>query len=160
MKKIIICSVFFIIVILFIFKINNKSEEIRVRVIPNSNSEYDLKIKEEVIIDVKDYIYAIYSKDRDEMCLNIEKTILDFEELLNTKYTNINVLFEKHNFYNKEYNGNVVKNECVLTLLVEIGNKNGDNWWGSIYPDLLEVSSKEEVNYKSFIKEFIDKCLK
>lgn len=160
MKKIIICSVFFIIVILFIFKVNNKSEEIRVRVIPNSNSEYDLKIKEEVIIDVKDYIYAIYSKDRDEMCLNIEKTILDFEELLNTKYTNINVLFEKHNFYNKEYNGNVVKNECVLTLLVEIGNKNGDNWWGSIYPDLLEVSSKEEVNYKSFIKEFIDKCLK
>ena len=50
-----------------------------------------------------------------------------------------------------------VKDDTTLTFLVKIGDALGDNWWGVIYPEFLEVSSSEEVIYRSFIKEMIDK---
>ena len=48
MRKLIL----FVVIILFILTIvnNEKDEEIRVRIIPNSNNEYDLKIKNKVTL--------------------------------------------------------------------------------------------------------------
>lgn len=160
MKKYLFFMFIAVSMFLLIIKNNNSKDEIRVRVIPNSNSEYDLLVKEEVKIDVIDYINKVYNVNRSNMIDNINSSIDSFKKLLVIKYSDIDVSLENHNFYNKEYNGNVIMNECVLTLVIRIGDFNGDNWWGSIYPDLLEINSSSEVTYKSFIKELIDKWLK
>ncbi|MGM9972351.1 MAG: stage II sporulation protein R [Anaeroplasmataceae bacterium] len=159
MKKYMFLLVSILLLVLIVIKINNDNEEIRVRIIPNSNTLEDLKQKEDVKLEIKSYLLTVYDKDRETMINNINNSISELNSDLKEKYNEISVTLENHNFYNKEYNGNVIKNESVLTLLVKIGDYKGDNWWGSIYPTLLDVESTQEVEYKSILKEIIDKCI-
>ena len=152
MKKILFIVLVFILCLFCVLRFNNSSEEIRIRVVPNSNSETDLKIKEKIKEEAIVFVKEIYDSNRDKMISNIENNISLFEEEIN-EISESKVTLENHTFYNKEYNGNVVKNENTLTLLIVIKDGKGDNWWGSIYPDLLECESSEEVEYESWFKK-------
>ena len=50
---------------------------------------------------------------------------------------------------NKTYNNNVIENSNELTLYIEIGTGKGSNWWGTVYPEFLIVSSSEVMEYES-----------
>lgn len=137
------------------FFLKSPGEELRVRVIPNSNSQEDLLIKEEIKLLAIEYLEENYDESLAKYINNINKNIEDFSNLLNSTYNRISVSLEKHKFFNKTYNGSSLKNEEVLTFLVIINEGKGDNWWGSIYPKFLEMSSSEVTQYKSLIIELI-----
>lgn len=155
MKKLV--PVIIIILLLICLLKPSKEEDIRVRIIPNSNSETDLIIKEKVKGEVIDFLTLNYDEDRERFIKNINFNITTITSDLESKDINAKISLQKHNFYNKTYNGSSVKNEEVLTFLVVIDEGKGDNWWGSIYPNFLEMNSSEVVEYRSLLKEIYSK---
>ncbi len=150
MKKTVIVIIILIFLVAFFLK-EPASKEIRTRIIPNSNSEIDLKEKEEVKEIVIKFLKENYNKDKEKYINNINKNVSKLKNETKKINENVKVELVNHNFYNKTYNGNSVKNEKVLTLLVTINEGKGDNWWGSIYPEFLEVKSDEVIEYESYI---------
>ena len=176
MKRII----FFIIVIfMFIFLyINvNASEDdivipdaaIRVRVIANSNSIYDQSMK----MKVKSYIeknlsVKLLDVDNVDDARNIIKDNLDsfnqdIKEIFddNDYHYDFVVHFGDNYFPSKEYKGVSYKAGNYESLVVTIGDGNGDNWWCVLFPPLCllegEKTDTSDVEYQFFIEKIIRK---
>ncbi len=134
-----------------------KEDELRVRIIPNSNDNNDLIIKDEVKEITILFLKENYYNDYNMYINNINKNL----EVFNIKLKSYNAYGELtyHQFNNKVYNNKYIKDEEVLTFVVRIGDNNGDNWWGVIYPEFLQLESTDKVIYKSYIYEFIKKYL-
>ena len=137
-----------LIIVIVLFMFINKNDEIRVRIIANSNSKEDLEIKGEIKSKVEEFIntcnedYTTYIKD------NIKYLKDELNEI-----SKCSVSFEKHIFMNKAYNDISLQNEEYMTLLVVIGEGLGDNWWTTLYP--LNDLNPTTIKYKSWIKERI-----
>ncbi len=123
---------------------SEKSEEIRVRVLSNSDSVSDIKYKEEVVKYLKDVIFSNYELTD----LSFEKNYKLIEEELNMKFDNIKVTYQNHTFKNKTYNGSALNDGKYKTLLICIGSGLGSNWWGSIFDNALQRESTLEVKYE------------
>ena len=147
MKKLIIILIGILFFVSIFMNINN-NDEIRVRVIPNSNS---VEVKKIVI----GYLSSIDRDNYKECINNINDNLYILEDLL-VEY-NCKIDFEYHTLYNKTYNDNAIKDEKTYTLYVVIGEGKGSNWWGTIYPNFLGISSEEEIKYKSFFYELFNK---
>ena len=121
-----------------------KNEEIRIRVISNSDSSYDISYKQEVVVFLKEEVFKNVKLTDDYFKKNYES----IEEILNHKFEDITVKYEKHTFVNKTYNGSALENGEYKTLLISIGDGLGSNWWGSIFDKTLQYESDEEVKYE------------
>lgn len=146
MKKIFLL-LFGLFVVCFLF-FGSKDEEIRIRVISNSDNETDIKYKKEVVNYLKEEILP-YIILNDEYLSSNYKSI---ENVLNEKFQNINVKYEKHTFNNKTYNDSAIKDGVYKTLVIYIGEGKGSNWWGSIFNEKLFYESEDEVVYKWYFK--------
>lgn len=168
MKKIILIVLTFLVVFLVYKEISSNeliipNNSIRVRVIPNSNSPLDISMKNKV----KDYIEEdilpqvgssftieearnIIRDNLDTIDKNINNIFLDnkYNEIYNINY-GYNY-FPKKVLYGKEYSEGYYE-----SLVVSIGNTNGDNWWCVMYPNICMIDKNKE--YKSYIKELLDK---
>lgn len=174
MKKIILI----ILAILTVFAFNSKvkSEEtvkipdtaIRFRVLANSNSPRDQKIKEEVRDRMQEELYSLLSNS---------KSIKEARGLINDNMDNFNNILEDemkdkeysytidygmHEFPEKVYKGITYEAGEYESLLVTLGEGEGDNWWCVLFPPLClleaeETTNADEIEYKSFIKEIIEK---
>ena len=80
MRKIILIVIFILFLITLVN--NEKEEEIRVRIIPNSNSEDDLVIKENVKDAVVYYLYCIYSDNYEVYKDNINDSLYDLKRII------------------------------------------------------------------------------
>lgn len=138
-----------LIIIVILFMLINKNDEIRVRIIANSNSEEDLEIKSEIKNKVE--LFINLCDDDYETYINENIDYLNGE--LN-KISKCSVSFEKHIFMNKAYNDISLQNEEYMTLLVVIGEGLGDNWWTTLYP--LNDLNPTTIKYKSWIIERIE----
>ena len=123
-----------------------KEEEIRIRVVANSDNPVDIKEKEEVVDYLKNHI--LQDKKIDDEYLS--NNYLMIEKELNKVFDNIKVSYENHTFYNKTYNGSVLADGTYKTLLIEIENGSGSNWWSSVYGG--KIHDGEEVNYQWFFQ--------
>lgn len=132
-------------------------EEIRVRIIPRSDSVKDLEEKEEVKEVVLYYLNTIYDSSYDACMKNIRSTYQDLEDCLDELKYDASVSFDKHTLYNKTYNDSAIKNTEAYTLYVVLGDGAGDNWWGSIYPKFLNVSGDTEIKYESLFVNVVRK---
>lgn len=166
MKKVII-----IILVVFILISVLKTEEsliipeesIRFRVIANSNSLKDQELKMAVVRDLEQNIIP-----------NIEtaSSLKESKDLINnniplinntlSKYTdNYNISFGKNYFPVKEYNGVLYNEGEYESLVITLGQGSGENFWCVLFPPLClleaEESTKDEVEYKSLVKEIIAK---
>ena len=128
----------------------NNEEEIRVRVLSNSNSKEDILYKEEVVTYLKEQIFPFIELN-DE---SFEKNHKKIEQMLNVKFNNITVTYENHIFMNKTYNDNALENKEYKTLLVSIGEGLGSNWWGSIFDNTLQKESVDEVKYEWYFSKY------
>jgi len=137
------------------FRLNNKEEEIRVRIIPNSNEAIDIDVKENVKSIVIDYLKLVYNENYEMCCNNINNKIDELELDLANKFKDITVNFGYHTLYNKTYNDNAIQNKKEKTLYIVIGEGKGDNWWGTIYPEY--ISGGEEIEYESILINVINK---
>ena len=169
MKKILILGIILFVVITSV-KADNfviPNDAIRLRVIPNSNSEYDQNIK----MKVKNLLeYRMYNllkntkgvkKAREIIKSNISDIKKDINELLiNENYDKSFTLnYGKNYFPSKEYRGVIYEDGYYESLVVTLGKGEGDNWWCVLFPPLclLEAQPNEEVEYKFFIEELFDK---
>ena len=121
-----------------------KSEEIRIRVIANSDDTLDIKYKEEVVYYLKSEIL----RDKKLTDEYFKTNYLLIEKELNQKYTDIKVSYEYHNFDEKTYNGSVLIKGKYKTLVVRIGKSLGSNWWSSICDGVIEKESDEKIKYE------------
>lgn len=174
MKKIIFVIVTIIVALLVYVNVNADeiiipSSAIRFRVIANSNSINDQKIK----MEVKEYVDSyLVSKLIDVNDVDIAKDIID-GELDNLKLGIKNILLKYDNdsdfvvsygknfFPDKVYKGVKYEKGSYDSLVIVLGEGNGDNWWCVLFPPLclLEVQDTEidDVEYQFFVKKLIDK---
>ncbi len=172
MKK--LFFVVLIIIIIFTTSIKAKQniipdEAIRLRVIANSNSKYDQQIKLEVKDQIQLELYNLLKSTKgieearkiikdniNELDSNVKK-ILE-KEKYNKNYT---ISYGQNYFPEKEYKGVKYKEGYYESLVITLGEGEGNNWWCVLFPPLCLVEAEEadEVEYKFFIKELIDKYL-
>jgi len=172
MKKIIISLVSVFIFYLFISSVMAKSLEIsedaiRIRVVPNSNSEYDQSVKVKVKNKLQGTMYNMLkdvktSEDAKEVIENnLDRVSNDVEKVLEKEKFDkgYNVNFGYNYFPEKEYKGIKYKEGYYESLLVTLGEGKGDNWWCVLFPPLCLIEAEEstDAEYKSFVKEVIDK---
>ena len=150
-----------LLVVCIVVMINNRidiNKEIRVRIVPNSNSESDLLNKQTVKNITICFLSEAYDNDYNIYTNNIVNGIDYLEEVLENEVDeSILISFDNHTLYNKTYNNTVVENPTELTLLVIIGNGDGDNWWGTVYPEFLLVNSTDVIKYESIFVKFFNK---
>lgn len=166
MKKVII-FLFFMTVILLC----NSEEEallipdesLRFRIVANSNTIQDQKLK----MDVRASLMPIFknisnnSLSLEETKLNI-KNNLDLIENAVSKHTSSYTINLGNNYFpEKMYNE--VKYEAgeYESLVITLGEGIGENWWCVLFPPLClleaEASNLDEVTYASYFKKIIKK---
>lgn len=165
--------VLFILVILYVYKTTEQNifipdKAIRLRVIPNSNNPEDINIKEKV----KKYLETdIYTLTKDTTNIEDARTIIS--DYIPTIEENIGIIFTDNKytlpykvnyglnyFPEKRYKGLTYAEGYYESLVISIGEANGDNWWCVLFPNFCLVDTKEKHEYKSYIKELINKYSK
>lgn len=162
------------IVTIYVVYNNVKAEEIvipntaiRLRVIPNSNNLLDQEMKAKV----KEYLEANLYKNfanvnnieeaRTMINNNIPKIEKDITSIFNENNYDMNfkVKYGNNYFPEKEYKGITYIEGYYESLVVEIGEAKGDNFWCVLFPSLclLETEETTEVEYKLGVLELINK---
>ena len=156
MKKIFL-GLFIILVIIFLSdNQNNLTEDaIRFRVIANSNSSTDIIMKMKVVNVLSKTLFK--KEDNIEMTReNIINNIENIQNDINQVFTennynmNYNISYGMNHFPKKKYNNQIFKEGEYESLVIEIGEGNGNNYWCILYPPLCMIDENlddEEVKY-------------
>ncbi|MBE6159516.1 MAG: hypothetical protein E7157_00495 [Lactobacillales bacterium] len=152
-------------------EINIPKEAIRIRVIANSNEEMDQKIKMKLSIELQKEITKLLEdtpnveEARKIIKSNINLLNQKTKEFLNQENYDIEFTITYGNafFPEKKYNDVIYEQGYYESLLVTLGNGEGNNWWCVLFPPLCLMEANEnetgKVEYKFFIKELLDKYL-
>lgn len=142
-------------------------EAIRFRVIANSNTKQDQDVKYKVKDEVESYMASILQnvdtidESRAIISTNLDSINSKVINVFNRNNYNLNykVNFGLNYFPEKEFKGITYDAGYYESLVITIGEGKGDNWWCVLFPPLcmLEAEESTEVEYKSFVKEIIDK---
>lgn len=165
MKKIIILV--FLVVGLYLYsydEVKISDDSIRFRVIANSNSEEDILMKKLVVNELSSTLFK--SGDIEGTRKNIISSLADIEKRIDKVFDNnnydktYNVIYGMNEFPEKEYNGVIYKAGLYESLVVEIGDASGNNYWCFLYPSLCLVDYEkdtDEVKCKSKLVEIFNK---
>lgn len=144
-------------------------ESIRIRVLANSNESKDQEIKGQVKENIQLYMYELLkdANTKDEATTIIENNMKNINKELDTFLQKINysdkynINFGLNYFPEKEYKGIKYKEGLYESLLITLGEGKGNNWWCVLFPPLclLEAEESEEIEYKSLVKEIIEKYI-
>ena len=171
MKKIIVVAAV-IVCILSTLKsgvITIPKESIRFRVIANSNTQYDQNIKKEVVKNLESELRKIELVPKDILSTRtmIKRSIPTLEKSVENTLNKLNVQqdysinYGMNYFPQKEFKGVTYQEGYYESLVVNIGEAKGDNWWCVLFPPLClleaEEGNNDDVEYTSFIKELINK---
>ena len=144
-------------------------DAIRIRVIGNSNSEYDQKIKYKVKEIVEEDMYKILKNTTD---LEIARELIknNLPNLENNIYTSLQkeqyklpffINFGLNYFPKKEYKGIIYEEGYYESVVVTLGEGLGDNWWCVLFPPLCMLEAEDtnttDVEYTTLVKTLIDK---
>ena len=165
--------ILFVIVIIYVYKTNEQNifipdSSIRLRVIPNSNNPEDIYVKEKVKDYLENDIYKL-TKDTEtieEARIIISDSIPSIEKNIDNIFNNNNykssykVNYGLNYFPEKRYKGLTYKEGYYESLVISIGEANGDNWWCVLFPNFCLVDTNKNHEYKSFFKELISKYSK
>lgn len=164
-----ICGFYFVISDVLAKNIEIPEDAIRIRVVPNSNSDLDQEIKGKVKDELETSMYNLLkdTKNSDDARKKIEDNLDNIKAgvggvLEREKYDkNYEVNFGLNYFPEKEYKGVKYEEGYYESLLVTLGEGKGDNWWCVLFPPLCLIEAEEstDVEYKSLVKELIDKYL-
>lgn len=123
---------------------NIPKEAIRLRIIANSNSTTDQTIKHQIrdavkalldtktgTITTKDDAYEVISTAIPEIELIVQQTLQ-----ASNKQVPYSISLEKSKFPTKMYGNYLYPAGKYETLLINIGEGTGDNWWCVLYPPL------------------------
>lgn len=150
-------------------KLTIPDDAIRIRIIPNSNSEFDqkikLKVKDKIEITMYDLLKDAKSSDEAFNIIknNLELVDKDVKKILSEENYNkgYKIHFGKNYFPSKDYKGIRYEEGYYESLLITLGKGEGDNWWCVLFPPLCLIEGEEDtdVEYKSIVMEILDKYL-
>ena len=175
MKKIILALVF--ISTFYILSASTIAENIvipddaiRIRVVPHSNNPEDQNIKVKVKNKLEISMYSLLkevdnpNQARKIIDSNLYQVNQDIDEIFKKEnyHRSYKVNFGYNYFPQKEYKGVTYKEGYYESLLVTLGDGKGDNWWCVLFPPLCLIEGEEnsKIEYKSLVKELLEKYLK
>ena len=153
-------------------KIIIPKEAIRIRVIANSNEEYDQEIKNDVKDIVEDELYYVLKDTVDinkaRILINKEIPILNskVDEFLTLKNYNLGytINYGYNYFPAKKYKGIEYNEGMYESVVVTLGEGKGDNWWCVMFPPFCLIEAHDnnttEIEYRWLIKDLINKYFK
>jgi len=144
-------------------------DALRIRVIANSNSEYDQLIKNEVKENIQYKLYNLLkdTKGVEEARIVINNNLNYIDEEVNKTLKNNNydlgykINYGLNYFPSKEYKGVTYEEGYYESLVITLGSGEGDNWWCVLFPPLclLEAEESDDIEYTSYVKELIEKYM-
>lgn len=172
MKKLMLAIFLIILLYVFIGRVSSLAipdDALRIRVIANSNSDYDQEIKKIVKENIQYKLYELLKNtkgiDQARKIINnnlndIDNNVKETLQLLNYEL-GYDINFGLNYFPSKEYKGITYDEGYYESLVITLGEGKGDNWWCVLFPPLclLEAEESTEVEYTSFVKELLDKYL-
>ena len=171
------CVILLMVIFLFYVFISNSlakeivipNDALRIRIIPNSNSEYDQlikgKVRDSLEITMYDLLKGAKSGEeaRNIIVDNLDLVDKDVKKVLNGEGYNLGykVNYGYNYFPEKEYKGIKYGEGYYESLLVTLGKGEGDNWWCVLFPPLCLIEGEEssDVEYKSIVSEILQKYL-
>lgn len=171
MKKTIILILSIIAIYIFIgYKFSDieiPEEVLRIRILANSNSDYDQSVKNNVKEEIQDYVYNLLKDTKDineaRKIINSNLNSISLLTSKNLESQNYNLPFKinfgLNYFPKKEYKGIKYKEGYYESLLITLGSGKGDNWWCVLFPPLclLEAEESTEVEYTTVVSEILKK---
>lgn len=163
MKKI-IYVILIIVMILVISKprYDLSGDMVRFRVIPNSNSSKDILIKEKVVNELSTLLFKDannINETRNNVVNNLDKINNSIDKVFSENNYNLKykVKYGMNYFPSKEYNDIRFEAGNYESLVVEIGEAKGNNYWCILYPPLCMVDYEKDtkIEYKSKIMEIL-----
>ena len=165
------CITLFIIAIIVLSAIGlNQSAEpqkeyLRIHIRANSNDLSDQTVKYQVRNAVVEFltpkIAQCDTKEKAQTLLT--DNLLEIEEIANAvlKENGFNyqskASVKNELFPTRKYDELVLDGGYYDALILELGSATGDNWWCVVYPPLCFTGEGVNYEYKSKIKEIIDK---
>lgn len=144
-------------------------DALRIRVIANSDSDYDQQIKEIVKDNIQYKMYELLKNTRGveeaRKIINSNLTSIDEEVRLTLMQLNYelgyDINFGLNYFPSKEYKGITYEEGYYESLVITLGEGKGENWWCVLFPPLclIEAEESDEIEYSSFVKELLEKYL-
>lgn len=140
-------------------------EAIRIRILANSNSLKDQENKRLVKKSIEPYLYSLLENVTDvnhaERIINNNLDIIK-QIITNNFDGNFNINFGLNYFPKKSYKGIDYDEGYYKSLVIELGDALGDNWWCIMFPPLcmLDDNNLDDVEYRTLIGDMIDKYFK
>lgn len=144
-------------------------EAIRIRVLANSNSEYDQSIKKQVSVELQKNMYHLLknTKGIHQAREVIQNHMGEIEASIGATLTRLDydkgyeINYGMNYFPNKEFHGVTYKEGYYESILITLGSGEGDNWWCVLFPPicLLEAEESNQVEYKFFVQELLDQYM-
>ena len=174
MKKSIVLLMIIFVFYMFVSKsvvkgLTIPNDALRIRIIPNSNSEFDQGIKRSVRdrLEISMYDLLKNAKSSEEASEIIKKNLNlvdnDVKKVLDDNNYDLGykINYGYNYFPEKEYKGIKYDEGYYESLLVTLGKGEGDNWWCVLFPPLclIEGDENSEVEYKSIVEEILKKYL-
>ncbi len=165
MKKIVlIISIILVIILLSNNNYNVTNDMIRFRVIANSNKSEDIIMKEKVVKTLSNLLFKnndSIEDTRNNVISNINNIENKIDKLFKkNKYDmTYNISYGLNHFPKKEYNGQVFSEGDYESLVIEIGEAKGNNYFCILYPPLcmIDEDKTDEVKYDFKIVELLKK---
>ena len=136
----------------------------------NSDSKYDQQIKMKVSEQLQQDIYKIVKNTkkveeaREKITNNLDNIDKSIKQvLINENYPlDYKINYGDNYFPAKEYKKIKYEAGYYESVLVTLGEGKGKNWWCVLFPPLclIEAEESDDVEYKFFVKELLDKYLK
>lgn len=165
MKKIIVVLFFLTIISICYNESENiliPKESIRFRIIANSDSAEDQKLKLTIRNDLESELYDVVKSAEtiDEARDIISKNINKVDSVLKKYNVDYKINYGNNYFPPKEYKGITYEEGKYESLVITLGEGIGHNWWCVLFPPLCKIDLKDnldDASYKFFVTEYINK---
>ena len=151
----------------FTNKIVIPKEAIRVRVVANSNSNYDqtikLKVKELLKNKLKDLVSDTDNINtfRKKITNNLSIFSNEIKNILDENNYNLplNIKYGLNYFPEKIFKGVTYNEGYYESLVVTLGDGLGENWWCVLFPPLclIEATEGDSIEYTTLVNEILNK---
>ena len=144
-------------------------DAIRIRVIANSNSDYDqeikLKVKERLEYDMYNILKHTtdLTEARELISDNLDKVESNIDKTLHKENYKLpfSVNFGLNYFPKRKFKGITYDEGYYESVVVTLGEGLGDNWWCVLFPPLCMLEAEEtnttDVEYTTLVKTIINK---
>ncbi len=172
-KKLFLLAVIFLALLVPIVLCGDFSSDnaryLRIHIRANSNESADQEVKYLVKSQVVSYLtpFLAQVRTKEEALSAVRQRLSGIEEtcrktLAENGYDyGVKASVTRENFPSRSYGGRTLSAGVYDSLIIELGNAKGDNWWCVVYPPLCFIG-KEDLNsqgfyYVSKLKEIIEK---